>query len=174
MKSTLKLKKVFEKIQRCNHENKYCYLNVSDLPRNSNDDSCGGYDEAKSLNRSYFVYIADAIMLSINAIMEIAEPFWGIFYLRKNLQLIYYAIMVSLTTPDLFLIPSSIIRCSQAKVVFYTNTSQNYRNNETFVFVYRYIMTYPVLYLSSLVVIDLTIVLCFWEILFNMSTVGFP
>ena len=145
-----------------NEGDKYCYRYRTDWKENIENDANECYKNATL--HSYFVenhihsgidYIVDGIILPGIAIMGIIGNICGILYFGRKAHLTYYALMCCLATSDLVTIASSFVVLYSVPIAFDPNTVL-----ESSLYAKTYVTTYPVLYLSQLTGIYLTISLC--------------
>ena len=141
---------------------KYCYRNRTNWTENIEYDASECYKNATPY--SFYVenyihsgidYIVEGIILPNIAIMGIIGNICGILYFGRNRHQTYYALMCCLAVSDLVTIISFVLLYS-VPIAFDPDTVL-----ESSIYAYTYITTYPILYLSQLTGIYLTISLCF-------------
>jgi hypothetical protein len=141
-----------------NEGDKYCYRYRTDWKQNIDYDANECYKNATYFLENYIHsdidYIVDGIILPGIAIIGIIGNICGILYFGRNGHQTYYALMCSLATSDLVSIASFVVLYS-VQIAFDPNTVL-----ESSLYAKIYITTYPILYLSQLTGIYLTISLC--------------
>ena len=133
-----------------NKIDKYCYVWENSTDYNAS--RC--YEEASFYTHTYLNYLVDGVILPIIGILGILGNICGIVHFGKNRHQTYYALMLALALSDLATILAFIVYHS-LRIAF---NAQTFTESSLRTHIVHW--TYPILYISQLTGIYLTISLC--------------
>ena len=141
-------------MNKFNEIDKYCYHDSSEWINNTHYNASECYEEEHFYNHTYLDYIVDGVMLPLVGVFGILGNICGIIHFGKNRHQTYYSLMFALAFSDITTILAFMVYHS-LPIAF---------NPRIFIesLMCTHIMhwTYPILYISQLTGIYLTISVC--------------